>query len=151
MAAALDLHTGEARGARDPGVRGPRAATRQHRREADRQFRAEQALKQQIRADADDQCAVCGVLALEAHEIRPKSLGGVVSRENTIPVCTPPYGLCHALLQRHEILAENVEPLPGALWPDATRPLFFLMAARIARKVFGDRPLPATVRVAAKG
>lgn len=53
-------------------------------------------------------CRICGLRRAESmHEIRPRSLGGRVSRENSIAVCGDGVRGCHGLAQRHEIHVEG--------------------------------------------
>jgi hypothetical protein len=58
-------------------------------------------------------CRICGVRPAQSmHEIRPRSLGGKVSRENSIAVCGDGVQGCHGYCQRHEIhVAGNAESL----------------------------------------
>jgi hypothetical protein len=49
-------------------------------------------------------CRCCGYMAAESmHELRPRSLGGLVCKENSIAVCGDGTRGCHGKLQRHEI------------------------------------------------
>jgi hypothetical protein len=49
-------------------------------------------------------CRCCGRMAAESlHELTFRSLGGIVSKENSIAVCGDGTRGCHAKLQRHEI------------------------------------------------
>lgn len=78
-------------------------------------------------------CRCCGSLAAETmHEIRPRSLGGLVSRENSIAVCGDGVRGCHGKLQRNEIKVRLGSKRQGAegflafaglyLSPDVERP-----------------------------
>jgi hypothetical protein len=51
------------------------------------------------------QCRVCGKRAEEMHEIQFRSLGGIVSLNNSIAVCRP----CHRDLQQHrmDVVGDN--------------------------------------------
>lgn len=49
-------------------------------------------------------CRCCGWMPAESmHELRPRSLGGKVSRDNSVAVCGDGVRGCHGKLQRHEI------------------------------------------------
>jgi len=60
-------------------------------------------------------CRCCGVQAAETmHEMRPRSLGGLISRENSIAVCGDGVRGCHGQLQRHEITVRIHSKRKGA-------------------------------------
>jgi hypothetical protein len=49
--------------------------------------------------------------AMSMHELRPRSLGGKVSKRNSVAVCGDGVTGCHGMLQRHEILIELREQM----------------------------------------
>ncbi len=60
-------------------------------------------------------CRCCGAMAAETmHEMRPRSLGGLISRENSIAVCGDGVRGCHGKLQRHEITVRLGSKRKGA-------------------------------------
>lgn len=71
----------------------------QIRRKKDREAH-EREIKVSVRLRDRGRCRVCGKPATEVHEMKFKSLGGVVSMQNSIAVCAWPTGNCHALLQQ---------------------------------------------------
>jgi 5-methylcytosine-specific restriction endonuclease McrA len=61
-------------------------------------------------------CRCCGIREAQSmHEIRPRSLGGTVSRENSIAACGSGTTGCHGFMQNHEI---SVEPTDLAKWAE---------------------------------
>jgi hypothetical protein len=77
-------------------------------------------------------CRCCGIRAAESmHEIRPRSLGGKVSRENSIAVCGSGTTMCHGYLQSHEV---SVEPTDLARWAEA-RLVFRALTMRAMKHV----------------
>ncbi len=55
-------------------------------------------------------CRCCRVrVGQSMHELRPRSLGGKVSRKNSVWVCGDGVQGCHGLIQRHEIVADYRE------------------------------------------
>lgn len=127
----------------------PRALDK--RRDKARELRDEIAIKRAIKEQAHWKCVVCGRRCTEGHEVRPKSLGGEVAPHNTIPVCAAPRGVCHQLLQHWIVLVENVEPIPGALWPDCTKPLRFIVPAKHQDLIFPHGNIPAHVFIVPEG
>ena len=60
-------------------------------------------------------CRCCGYMAADSmHEIIPRSLGGEVSKENSIAVCGDGVRGCHSKLQRHEITVRMHSKRRGA-------------------------------------
>lgn len=77
-------------------------------------------------------CRCCGIRAAESmHEIRPRSLGGKVSRENSIAACGSGTTGCHGYMQDHEI---SVEPTDLARWAEG-RLVFRALTMRAMRHV----------------
>lgn len=57
-------------------------------------------------------CRCCRFRAAESmHELRPRSLGGKVSRQNSVAVCGSGTTGCHGLLQSHQISVQTWMPL----------------------------------------
>lgn len=53
-------------------------------------------------------CRICRIRRAESmHEIRPRSLGGRVSPQNSIAVCGNGVEGCHGFAQRHDIWIEG--------------------------------------------
>lgn len=125
----------------------PRAALKlAKRRQAQKDDRA---VKATIRAFHGHRCAVCRKRgSLEVHEQKRRGAGGVVSLENSYPVCVLPTGACHDLLQSRHIEAEMAD---GAEAFDARRPLKFTMGQRVADLVFPSGQIPAHVHVIPEG
>ena len=60
-------------------------------------------------------CRCCGCMAADSmHEIRPRSLGGLVCKENSIAVCGDGTRGCHGKLQRHEVTVRLHSKRKGA-------------------------------------
>lgn len=121
------------------------------RRDKAQEVRDEIAIKRAIKEQAHWKCIVCGRRATDGHEVKPKSYGGLVCPENTIPVCAAPLGVCHELLQRWIVLVENVNPIKGALWPDCTKPLRFIVPAKHRDLIFPHGNIPKHVFVVPEG
>lgn len=121
------------------------------RRDKGQELRDEIAIKRAIKERAHWTCIVCGRKATDGHEVRPKSLGGIVCPENTIPVCRAPQGVCHELLQAWIVLVENVDPIPDALWPDCTKPLRFIVPAKHQDLIFPHGRIPTHVHITPEG
>jgi len=83
---------------KSPGVT---ARARAAKRRA--KLRVERTVKAAVRERDGGFCRVCGRPAESVHEIRPKSLGGPVSLENSIALCGDGTHGCHGLAQRHQI------------------------------------------------
>ena len=63
-------------------------------------------VRPQIFEESGGYCICCGLrFAQSMHEVKPKSKGGWVSVENSIPVCGSGTTGCHGMLQRNEITA----------------------------------------------
>lgn len=81
------------------------------------------------------------------HEHKTRGAGGRVSQENSFCACDViDGGLCHPLLQRHQItpvMAQGSEDEPF----DAREALVFEMTDQVAHLAFTDRPIPAHVRI----
>jgi 5-methylcytosine-specific restriction endonuclease McrA len=95
-----------------------------------REKRAESKQVKAIRAAVFERdrflCRCCGHRPAESmHEIRPRSLGGKVSMENSIASCGSGTTGCHGRLQSHRIMAEG---------KDANKPLTFVPATNEARE-----------------
>lgn len=82
-------------------------------------------------------CRCCRKRAAESrHELRFRSLGGKVTRQNCVAVCGDGVQGCHGFLQRHEIaVAENGTPY------DAERPLQFQARTRQAAEHLQIEPM----------
>lgn len=75
--------------------------------------------------------------ATSLHELRPRSLGGHRSTENSVALCGSGTTGCHGLLQRHEI--EPVGPsFDGRV--DANGPIWFTPRTDQARRWLGVSP-----------
>jgi hypothetical protein len=72
-------------------------------------------------------------MAESVHEIVPKSLGGKVSLENSIPVCGDGVRGCHGLLQRHEVIVQSCAGEIRKDYPN-DRPLLFEAKTKAARR-----------------
>ena len=85
--------------------KGPtRASLKRKKKRTHAQHVAE--IRRQVFERERGMCRCCGVRPAESmHEIRPRSLGGKVSLENSIAVCGDGVRGCHGRLQRHEITA----------------------------------------------
>ncbi len=60
-------------------------------------------------------CRVCRLrAAVSRHELRFRSLGGKVTRENCVAVCGDGVHGCHGHLQAHRILYDFETPIKGA-------------------------------------
>lgn len=95
--------------------------------------------KQAVRDRDKGICRVCGRKATEVHEaLTFKSKGGIATLQNSIHVCAKPLGLCHQFLQQHGI---------HVIGKHCSRKLKFEMSAAIAKLVFGNREIPANVRL----
>lgn len=119
----------------------------QKRRDKTQELRDEIAIKRAIKEKAHWKCIVCRRRCLDGHEVRPKSLGGIVCEANTIPACR----ICHELMQHGIVLVENVTPVEGALWPDCTQPLRFIVPAKVRDLIFPHGNIPASVFVVPEG
>lgn len=96
-------------------------------------------------------CRCCRLReAHSMHELRFKSLGGKVSKQNSIAVCGSGTTLCHGFLQRNEIIYEFHHPQFGAestidFTPRTTRAAMHL---RIASGTFVESPVMAETEIA---
>jgi hypothetical protein len=90
------------------------------------------AVRAYVFAREQNVCRCCGIRAAESmHEIRPRSLGGKVSRENSIACCGSGTTGCHGFMQNHEI---SVEPTDLAKWAEA-KLVFRALTMRAMRHV----------------
>jgi hypothetical protein len=73
-------------------------------------------------------CRICRCRPAESmHELKPRSIGGKVSRANSVAVCGSGTTGCHGFAQSHQVIvAENANPY------DADRPLQFQARTRAA-------------------
>jgi len=62
------------------------------------------AVKRAVMERDQHRCRVCGHAAQSVHELRFRSLGGVVSLDNSIATCGSGTTKCHGKLQRHELI-----------------------------------------------
>ncbi len=121
----------------------PHAVDKRQQKQDDR--RAEEAVRREVRRLDQHRCRVCGRRSNCVHEDLPRGAGGAVSLENSFVACfLPDGGLCHTLLQRHQItpvMADGSEPF------NARAELLFEMTERIAEIAFEHRPRPAHIRI----
>lgn len=73
-----------------------------------RKVRAQRKVTKDVRsyvfARERDRCRICRMRSAESmHELKPRSLGGKVSRHNSVAVCGSGTTGCHGLAQAHEI------------------------------------------------
>lgn len=116
---------------------------RQEKRSHDQRVRD---TKTQVRQRDHGRCRVCGRRTRVVHENHFRSLGGVVSLENSFLACDFPDGVCHPLLQQHRItpfVLGSASREPRDM--DAREPLGFEMSADVAKLVFDTRPQPSSV------
>lgn len=63
-----------------------------------------------VRGRERGRCRCCRFRAGQSmHELKPRSLGGKVSRKNSVWVCGDGVNGCHGLIQRHEIGTAYIE------------------------------------------
>lgn len=75
-------------------------------------------VREYVFARERDLCRCCRSRAAHSmHELLPRSLGGKVSRANSVAVCGTGTTLCHGYLQRHEIAwSGGTEGAEGTLY-----------------------------------
>ena len=118
------------------------------RRDKAQELRDEIAIKRAIKEKAHWKCIVCVFRrATDGHEVQARSLGGRVCPENTVPACR----ICHTLMQHGIVLVENVTPIDGALWPDCTQPLRFIVPAKVRDVIFPHGNVPTHIFVVPEG
>lgn len=97
------------------GIRKPEAAQTTEARHLRQETERERKVRIYVFARERDRCRCCRVRPAESrHELRFRSLGGKVTRENCVAVCGSGTTGCHGYLQAHAIWYAFEHPALGA-------------------------------------